>query len=132
LEIDRELIRGQVDLIVLAMLAGGDLYGYDLARRIKTQTDGAYSLKEGTLYLVFKRLEKAGLVAGYWGDGQVGARRKYYRLQPRGQDHLASLTQQWRLLNRVVEASLDQAQAQAQATEEPKQPATTTKKRDRS
>jgi len=113
LEIDKELIRGQIDLIVLAMLAAGDLYGYDLAKRVKAQTDGAYAIKEGTLYLVFKRLEAAGLVASYWGEGQVGARRKYYHLQPSGQAHLASLTEQWRLLSRVIETCLGQATAQS-------------------
>jgi len=109
MEIDKELIRGQTDLIILAMLAGGDLYGYELAKRIKQQTDGAFELKEGTLYLVFKRLEKAGLVESYWGEGEVGARRKYYRLCSRGQHHLESLTSQWQLMTKVVQGCLDQA-----------------------
>ena len=116
MEIDKELIRGQIDLIILAMLASGDLYGYELAKRIKTQTDGAFAIKEGTLYLVFKRLEKAGLIESYWGEGQVGARRKYYRLRPLGWRHLDSLQRQWQLLTKVVHDLLDQTQRIAKET----------------
>ena len=110
MEIDKQLIRGLIDLIILALLAGGDLYGYDLAKRVKTQAGGSYQLNEGTLYLAFKRLEKAGLVSSYWGEGQVGARRKYYRLEPAGQAQLASLSEQWRLLNQIVGNCLAQGQ----------------------
>jgi DNA-binding PadR family transcriptional regulator len=108
-EIDKEMLRGQIDLVILAMLGRRDLYGYDLAKRVTATTEGAFSLKEATLYLALKRLEQAGLVESYWGDGDIGARRKYYRLRPAGAKRRDALTAQWDALKGVVDTILEGA-----------------------
>ena len=40
----RELLKGAVPLLVLAVLASGDGYGYQITARIETLTDGAVGL----------------------------------------------------------------------------------------
>ncbi|MCL2788314.1 MAG: PadR family transcriptional regulator [Micrococcales bacterium] len=109
MEIEKELLRGNVDLLILAMLGASDLYGYELAKLVKARTEGTFGLKEGTVYLALKRLEAVGLVESYWGEGGVGARRKYYRLQPSGRARVTNLAAQWRLLTQVTAAVLSDA-----------------------
>jgi PadR family transcriptional regulator PadR len=103
MEIATDMLRGHIDVIVLSLLAAKDYYGYDLAKTVKERTQGAFEIKEATLYLALKRLEKAGFVESYWGDQAAGARRKYYRILPQGRTQIAQLAQQWDLLKNIVD-----------------------------
>lgn len=107
MEIDKELLKGYIDIIILAMLHDQDFYGYDLAKRVKEQTDGRFELKEGTLYLSFKRLEQSGLVESYWGDVSGGSKRKYYKLLPEGRATLRRKKQEWHLIKELMDLFLE-------------------------
>ena len=48
--IERELKRGSLELICLHLLDPGEAYGYEIATKLTTQTDGALSVTDGTLY----------------------------------------------------------------------------------
>ena len=63
-----ELLRGHTDAILLAQLAKGDSYGYQLAKAVSEATSGALEFKEATLYSAFRRLEEAGAITSYWGE----------------------------------------------------------------
>jgi len=106
LEIEKEMLKGYIDIIILSMLYDNDLYGYELGKRVKEQTDSSFELKEGTLYLAFKRLEQSGLIESYWGEESVGGRRKYYRLLPEGRGHLAKRKQEWEHLKKIMDLFL--------------------------
>ena len=106
MEIEKEMLRGHIDIIILAMLHGEDLYGYELAKRVKEQTEGMFELKEGTLYLAFKRMEQSGLVESYWGGESVGGRRKYYQLCTAGRQVLFRRKQEWELLKNIIDLFL--------------------------
>ncbi|MDR0504988.1 MAG: helix-turn-helix transcriptional regulator [Bifidobacteriaceae bacterium] len=109
IEIDKELLRGHIDLIILAMLANGDLYGYDLAKRVKARAADQFELKEGTLYLALKRLEQTNQVESYWGEGGPGARRKYYKLLATGRRSLTTQASQWQVLAQLTQSLLNDA-----------------------
>jgi len=104
--IEKEMLKGYIDIIILAMLRGNDLYGYELAKRVKEQTGHEFELKEGTLYLSFKRLEQSGLIASYWGDESAGGRRKYYRLLPEGCLQLRRRKKDWEQLRGMLDMFL--------------------------
>lgn len=89
------------------MLYSDDLYGYELAKRVKEQTDEQFELKEGTLYLAFKRLEKGEFIESYWGDENIGGRRKYYRLMPTGKCHIESKKVQWQEIKKMIDTFLE-------------------------
>ncbi len=61
MELDKEILRGYIDPIILSILAREDSYGYEIAKEAKRLSDEAFELKEGTLYVAFKRLEKKRL-----------------------------------------------------------------------
>ena len=74
--IERELKRGTVELIVLHVLEPGEAYGYEIADKLAARTDGTLDVKEGTLYPVLYRLERAGLVATRWDTPARGVPRR--------------------------------------------------------
>ena len=93
--IERELRRGSLELIVLHLLAPKESYGYEIVSRLTAETNGALEVKDGTLYPVLYRLERAAFVAVRWETPDRGVPRKYYRLTDRGRDELARLTHEW-------------------------------------
>jgi PadR family transcriptional regulator PadR len=111
LGIEKELLKGHIDIVILALLYDGDIYGYELAKRVKKQTDNQFELKEGTLYLAFKRLEEGGLVESYWGDESEGGRRKYYRLLAKGKIHLLEAKKAWEQLRKIMDVFLRKVDA---------------------
>ena len=86
--ISADLIRGNIDTIILRVLKDGDNYGYEIMKAISEGSSGEYILKEPTLYSSLKRLEKANLIKGYWGNQTQGGRRKYYSLTEDGMLHI--------------------------------------------
>ena len=93
--IERELKRGSLELIVLHLLAPAEAYGYEIVSKLTAETNGALEVTDGTLYPVLYRLERAGFVAIRWETPERGVPRKYYSLTDAGRDELARLTQQW-------------------------------------
>lgn len=101
-DISRDMIRGATDGIVLNILAQGDSYGYRMAQQIQRLSEGNYALNEATLYTVFRRLTKNGLIEGYYGDETQGGRRKYYRLTKAGSAALTKFRQEWQFAKNVI------------------------------
>lgn len=87
----------QTATVVLAVLRAGPLHGYQIAREIERRSEGYFECKEGTLYPLLHRLERAGLVQGEWRTAGEQRRRRYYALTPAGERHLAGAAAQWRL-----------------------------------
>ncbi|MCH5154529.1 MAG: helix-turn-helix transcriptional regulator [Clostridiales bacterium] len=82
---ESDLIRGNVDTIILKVLYEGDRYGYDLIRQINARSEGQWEIKQPTVYACLKRLEKQGFVSSYWDSAESdGGRRKYYSLTESG------------------------------------------------
>ncbi len=85
-EINSDLIRGNINTIILKALYAGDRYGYDIVKEIETKSHGQYTIKQPTLYSCLKRLEAQGFVSSYWGVQSNGGRRKYFSLTDMGKE----------------------------------------------
>ena len=111
MSIASDLIRGHTDTIILALLMGGDNYGYEINKSIQQRTGGQYELKEATLYTAFRRLEQAGCISSYWGNEQTGARRRYYSITDSGRDTYAALMSEWNrakgMIDKLIETEED-------------------------
>lgn len=84
---ESDLIRGNVDTVILKVLFEGDRYGYDLIKQINARGDGQWEIKQPTVYACLKRLEKQGFVSSYWDSSESdGGRRKYYSLTESGKE----------------------------------------------
>ncbi len=102
--ISSDLLRGHTDTIILAQLARGDNYGYEINKNIQTITRGEYGLKEATLYTAFKRLEQSGLIRSYWGEEGAGARRRYYSITAEGLFQLDQSRAEWEHTRGLLDA----------------------------
>lgn len=103
-----DLIRGNIDAIILCTLTNGDSHGYEILKEIATASQGEYEMKEPSLYTSLKRLEKQGFVESYWGDETQGARRKYYRVTPNGAIELDEAKERWVCVRRIIDRLLRQ------------------------
>ena len=106
MSIGADLIRGHTESIILALLREKDSYGYEINKTIVETSGGRYELKEATLYTAFKRLEDAGWISSYWGDQSTGARRKYYKITPRGIQAHQKMLADWREAREIIDRLL--------------------------
>ena len=103
-----DLIRGNIDAIILRTLSDGDSYGYEILKDIAQASGGEYEMKEPSLYTSLKRLEGQGFVESYWGDETQGARRKYYRVTDAGKTELNVATERWVHVREIIDRLLKQ------------------------
>ncbi|MDQ0880754.1 DNA-binding PadR family transcriptional regulator [Peribacillus sp. V2I11] len=66
-DINKEVLEGHIDTLILSLLHRRDMYGFELAKIVREKSDDQFELKEGTLYLSLKRLEKNEWISSYWG-----------------------------------------------------------------
>lgn len=96
-----EILRGFTDAIILNCLLESDSYGYKISRSIIEKTNNLMDIKDATIYLAFKRMEKEELIEGYWSDNLDSARRKYYKITDKGKKYLKTKKEEW-LRNRDI------------------------------
>jgi PadR family transcriptional regulator len=96
-----EVLKGHLDLLLLAAVQVRPRHGYAIAEALRTRSEGAFDLPEGTLYPALHRLEHAGLLASRWSEVN-GRRRRVYQLTPKGQRALAKRQGEWRDFARAV------------------------------
>jgi PadR family transcriptional regulator, regulatory protein PadR len=108
-KISSDLLRGHTDTIVLAILADGESYGYEIYKKILEKSNGLYELKEATLYSSCRRLELEGSINSYWGDETLGGRRKYYSLTPSGKNIYNLNKEDWEFTKKIIDKLVDSA-----------------------
>lgn len=107
LEISREILKGHIDTLILSLLHQRDMYGYELAKIVREKSEEQFELKEGTLYLSLKRLEKNNLISSYWGDEQgPGGRRKYYKVTSLGTQNFEAKRLEWQFVKKMMDSFL--------------------------
>jgi PadR family transcriptional regulator, regulatory protein PadR len=97
-----EILKGHLDMIVLAALAAGPAHGYAIIEEIKRRSGQAFDLPEGTVYPVLHRLEQAGLLESRWTTADSGRRRRVYTLTRRGERALVERRAVWRQFSDAV------------------------------
>ena len=99
------LMSGVPELVVLSLLAGREMYGYEIARSIKIITRDALTLGEGVLYPALHAMESRRLLRAR-STRVDGRTRIYYSLTARGRARLAKLSEDWRRMSRGVASIL--------------------------
>ena len=98
----KELLKGNTETLLLALLEQETMYGYQLVKEIEQRSSGYFLLKEGTLYPALHRLERAGLVQGSWHESLNGQQRRYYALTEKGIRELHRKSNEWREFSKAV------------------------------
>ena len=88
-----QLLKGVLDLAVLAVLRTEDGYGYEVLRRLRA--GGLDEVGDASVYGTLRRLYKAGLLNSYVVPSDEGPHRKYYALNEEGKQRLDEATKTW-------------------------------------
>lgn len=96
--LNQQLKKGILEIIVLKLIEEEDVYGYDLIKKMESQSDGYYSIKEGSLYPILYRLEDKKYIESYSKsfEGERRIPRKYYKITPMGSGALVNMLEEWR------------------------------------
>jgi PadR family transcriptional regulator, regulatory protein PadR len=104
-----EMLKGHLDMIVLAALAEGPAHGYAVIEEIKRKSGQAFDLPEGTVYPALHRLEQANLLTSRWVTAESGRRRRVYALTRRGERALAERSAVWEQFSDAIGRLLEGA-----------------------
>lgn len=103
---DAQVKRGLMEACVMAQLARGDSYGYQIVRALEP----VFQISESTLYPILKRLETANCLGTYSVEHN-GRLRRYYRLLDAGRGRVAEFIREWsdveRMIAYIKESSLE-------------------------
>lgn len=103
----QEILRGLTDTLILGQLYSTDSYGYEINKQIHQKSSSLFQLTEATLYTAFRRLEAAGLLTSYWGDGDTGARRRYYSITKTGKKLYRENVNDWKEFSAAISGLLE-------------------------
>jgi PadR family transcriptional regulator PadR len=105
-----QLLRGALDLCLLAVMEEGPAYGYEMTKRLRER--GLSIVGEGSIYPLLGRLEREGLVETYRAASNGGPPRKYYRPSEAGRRALAAGVAEWRSARDALDAVLGPVEAE--------------------
>jgi PadR family transcriptional regulator, regulatory protein PadR len=101
-KIRAQLLKGTTTLLVLTVLRDGELYGYEIALRIKDRSGGAFVPSEGSLYPALHALEAEGALQATWRASDRGPKRRYYEITKSGLGMLEEHAQEWAAFSRSM------------------------------
>ncbi|SED86597.1 PadR family transcriptional regulator [Ruania alba] len=104
-----QLLRGVLDVAVLAVVSREDGYGYDVLRRLRAS--GLTDVGDASVYGTLRRLYASGALTSYVVPSEEGPHRKYYGITAQGRASLELQSKQWREFERTMTDLLDLAEA---------------------
>jgi len=111
-----EMLKGTLEGMVLAILAGRPAYGYEITTRLRDQ--GFTDLVEGTVYALLVRIEQRGFVDVTKVPSEKGPPRKVYSLNDQGREQLTEFWKTWGFLSERIEQLHDDRSTDTSNTDE--------------
>ncbi len=90
-----DLLKSNIDSLLLCLISGQPMYGYQIIKELEDRSQGYFKFKEGTLYPALHRLEKSGHIEGKWQILPSGQQRKYYHITAKGCTVLVEKRSSW-------------------------------------
>lgn len=106
MKVNKELLKGSTAMLVMRVLEGQDMYGYQIIRELERQSEEVFRLNEGTLYPILHALEKEGCLTARWEERDTARRRKYYHLTDKGRRELALRMEEFTTYSHAVQRVL--------------------------
>jgi PadR family transcriptional regulator PadR len=103
-----QLVKGVLDMAVLAVVASEDGYGYDVVRRLRAA--GLEDVGDASVYGTLRRLFNAGALTSYVVPSEEGPHRKYYGINGQGRHMLERQGKTWRSFSATMEDLLTTAE----------------------
>jgi PadR family transcriptional regulator len=104
-----ELLQGTLEFLVLRLLRGQPLNGWDIMHRLQLVSDDVLSVTAGSLYPALHRLEARGFVSASWTTSENNRRARVYRITAAGRKQLDAEREVWSRFSSAVDALLRDA-----------------------
>lgn len=104
-----QLLKGVLDVAVLAVVERADSYGYDVVRHLRGA--GLAEVGDASVYGTLRRLYAQGSLTSYVVPSEEGPHRKYYGVTPQGRTALAHQAKQWNEFAGTMTDLLEKAEA---------------------
>jgi PadR family transcriptional regulator PadR len=95
-----QLLKGVLDVAVLAAVQHEDGYGYDIVRRLRAA--GLHEIGDASVYGTLRRLYGAGALTSYVVPSDGGPHRKYYGINDQGRAMLLDQRKSWTAFARTM------------------------------
>ena len=100
---DAGLLRGNLELILLAAIGDTEAYGLEIAERARRRSVGYFTFSVGSLYPALHRMQRDGLVTSRSGPAPAGGGVvKFYRLTDQGKKALALRRREFRRFSKAL------------------------------
>jgi PadR family transcriptional regulator, regulatory protein PadR len=99
-----ELLKGVLDLAVLAAVGRGESYGYEVLQRLAEA--GLEGVGDASVYGALKRLDSQGYLRSRLEASPQGPARRYYTQTPAGVTYFRKSGVVWEQFSRAIDAVL--------------------------
>ena len=106
MKFDKGLMAGSSTMLILSLLEGADMYGYQMIEELSRRSNDTFQMKEGTLYPILHALEKEKCLTSYQQEAPTGRQRKYYRITRKGKKLLEEKQEEWAAFRQGVDRVL--------------------------
>ena len=104
--LDREMLHGHAETLLLALLANGEGYGYQLRKDLALRSKHYFQFSFGSLYPTLRTLEKCGLACARWVNARGVREHKQYVITAKGLKELAARKGKWRQFSSAMDRVL--------------------------
>ncbi len=102
---EEQLLKGALDIALLAAIRRSESYGYELVQRIRDA--GLDRVAEPSVYGTLRRLESQQLIRSRLVPSKQGPARRYYDLTTAGRDALEQMISSWTEITKAVDHLVD-------------------------
>jgi transcriptional regulator len=97
-----DLVQGTLDLLLLKIIALEPQHGWAISQRLKSMSDEALQVSDGSLYPALHKLELAGWITSTWKMSDLGRRAKFYAVTRAGRRRLDQEAEHWRRVSSAI------------------------------
>jgi PadR family transcriptional regulator len=108
-DVDAGSLYGNLNLLVLRVLADGPMHGLGIGRRIRLLSRDVLQIEEGALYPALHRLRRDGHITAAWGVSEQNRRAKFYELTASGRARLEREIDGWVRQTEAISRVIDLA-----------------------
>ena len=93
--ISASIKKAVIEMMLLNLLNQQDMYGYELTQTLKHQSNGRFTILEGSMYPILYRLTEEHHISSY--EKKVGKRqvRVYYHIEKSGMELLQNMKDEY-------------------------------------
>lgn len=97
-----QLMAAALEPVVLAILAQGESYGYEMIQRVHALSGGKITWTDDMLHPVLQRLNTQGLIDSEWRTAENGLKRRYFSISSTGRIQLNAMREQWQCVSSML------------------------------